>query len=451
MLALLMEAALRSLLLGLAVWLGLRIFRVHSPHLQMTAWTVVLVASLAMPMLMQGLTVRVPAGPPKLVKIVRVPRERVPDVLTSSYLPDVRAFSPSDVETGQASRPRIAPPARIDWRSAAGWWSLATALYLLVAGVMLFRLLFGLAVTWRLCRAAQPIREPWTAGTDVRVSGAVMMPVTFGSIILLPPDLTEWSVVKRQAALSHERSHISRGDFYVVLVAAANCCIFWFSPLSWWLVRSLTELAEVLSDDAAIEAVGDRASYAEILLDVASRVGRLPAVLPMARPHTVLMRIERILAANGLPTGIGWRRRASFAIALLPVVAICAVTIAPGGSPTRAVAQSVPAAGVDDPRGLDSYVGFYRADPNVLPDLVVTITREGGHLFEQRTGRLRLEVFPRNDGEFVYGMLDSRDSRIRFVQDGQGRTTGIVLYENGMDVSATRTDETETRRASEPF
>jgi hypothetical protein len=298
MLALLMEAALRSLLLGLAVWLALRVFRVRSLHLQMTAWIVVLAASLAMPALMRGLTVTVPAAAPPVVKVERVPHERAPDVLRSPYLPDEPAFSPPDVETGEALRPHIAPPARIDWRSAAGWWSLASGLYLLVAGVMLFRLLLGLAVTWRVCRAAQPVRESWTAGSDVRVSGDVAMPVTFGATILLPADLVEWSTVKRQAALSHERSHVSRGDFFVLLAAGLNRSLFWFSPLSWWLVRSLTELAEALSDDAAIEAVGDRASYAEILLDVASRVGRLPAAVPMARPHTVIRRIERILAAT---------------------------------------------------------------------------------------------------------------------------------------------------------
>jgi hypothetical protein len=151
---------------------------------------------------------------------------------------------------------------------------------------------------------------------------------TFGATILLPADFAQWSVVKRRAAMSHERSHVARGDFYVLLVAGLNRCLFWFSPLSWWLVRSLTELAEVLSDDAAIEAVGDHASYAEILLDVASHVGRLP----MARPHTVRLRIERILAATGLPVPIGWRKRASFAAALVPLVAMCTVTIAPGGN-----------------------------------------------------------------------------------------------------------------------
>jgi hypothetical protein len=370
-------------------------------------------------------------------------------VLTSPYLqPDVPAFLPSAVEQdAAAAAPRVVPPARADGWNVADWWNIATAVYLLVTGVILFRLLLGLVLTWRLCRGAQPIREPWTAGTDVRVSSAITMPVTFGATILLPADFTAWNVVKRQAALSHERSHISRGDFYVVLAAGVNRCIFWFSPLSWWLLRSLTELAEALSDDAAIEAVGDRTSYAEILLDVASNVRRLPAALLMARPHTVRLRIERILAATGLPTRAGWRRRASFATALLPVVAICAMTIAPGGSSTQAVAQGAPAA-TSDPQGLDRYVGFYRADPDILPDLVLTITREGDHLFEQRTGFPRLEFLPQNDHTF-FNAFD--DSGITFVQDAQGGTTGLVLRQQGMDVSAMRTDETEARRAADVF
>jgi hypothetical protein len=205
---------------------------------------------------------------------------------------------------------------------------------------MLFRLLLGLVLTSRLRHAAQPVREPWTAGSDVRVSSGITMPVTFCATILLPADFAAWSALKRGAAMSHERSHVVRGDFYVLLVARLNRCLFWFSPLSWWLARSLTELAEVLSDDAAIEAIGDRASYAEILLDVASHVGRPPAALPMARPHTVRLRIERILAAAGLPARIGWRKRASFAAALVPVVAICTVTIAPGGNAAQKDGQA---------------------------------------------------------------------------------------------------------------
>jgi hypothetical protein len=119
MLALLMEAALRSLLLGLAVWLGLRVFRVRSPHFQMTAWIVALAASLAMPVLMRGnLTLTLPAATPALIKIERLPPERMFDVLTSPHLQsDVPAFLPPAAEQhAAASSPHIALPARIDWR-----------------------------------------------------------------------------------------------------------------------------------------------------------------------------------------------------------------------------------------------------------------------------------------------------------------------------------------------
>jgi hypothetical protein len=53
MLALLLESALRSLALALAVWLALRVLRVRNPSVRMTAWTVVLNTSLVMPLLTQ--------------------------------------------------------------------------------------------------------------------------------------------------------------------------------------------------------------------------------------------------------------------------------------------------------------------------------------------------------------------------------------------------------------
>jgi hypothetical protein len=59
----------------------------------------VLAASLAMPVLMRGLTVTVPAAVPQLVKI-----EGVPNVLASLYLqPAAPAFSLQVAESGPAA------------------------------------------------------------------------------------------------------------------------------------------------------------------------------------------------------------------------------------------------------------------------------------------------------------------------------------------------------------
>ena len=63
MLAILAESALRSLLLGGIVWVGLNLLRVRNPHVQMTSWLMVLMASLSMPLLMHWATITVTLDP----------------------------------------------------------------------------------------------------------------------------------------------------------------------------------------------------------------------------------------------------------------------------------------------------------------------------------------------------------------------------------------------------
>ena len=59
MIATLAEAALRSFVLGGVVWFGLHVFRVRNPRVHMTAWVVVLLASLAMPFVMHWPTLTI--------------------------------------------------------------------------------------------------------------------------------------------------------------------------------------------------------------------------------------------------------------------------------------------------------------------------------------------------------------------------------------------------------
>src|SRR5262249_57662069 len=71
MLELLVEAALRSIVLGAVAGLGLMLARTRNLQVQMTAWTVVLLVSLAMPALTPWMKVTIPAyeHATRLVKI----------------------------------------------------------------------------------------------------------------------------------------------------------------------------------------------------------------------------------------------------------------------------------------------------------------------------------------------------------------------------------------------
>jgi beta-lactamase regulating signal transducer with metallopeptidase domain len=327
----LLEAALRSLALGVAVWLALRFLRIERPQIRMTAWTVVLIASLAMPLLMHWATVSVP---------IRAPATSVGAIAPAT--PAAPAVRPPAPATQLQSESTSAPPAAVDPSAAAQlrqssaasrapvltahWQALAIGIYLAVGGVLLLRLAIGLALTSRLLRRSRRLDAEWAAGSDVRVCAPIATPVTFGSTILLPTQCLDWSAMKRGAVLAHERSHVARADFHVLLLATLHRAIFWFSPFSWWLLKELAETAELVSDDAAIESLGDRRGYAEILLDVADSAREISVGVAMARTRSVVRRVEHILAASVPPPRLGARKRIAALASLAPLVAMVSVS-----------------------------------------------------------------------------------------------------------------------------
>jgi hypothetical protein len=476
-LALLAESALRSLLLGAAVWLVLRCLRVRNPQAHMTAWTVVLIASLLMPVLMRSLSVPLPSTPSRLTHVIwaaapmradaaaswqEAPAswpEATPPAAPPESGPSLKSTAPPAPAAGLRAG-EVAPMASSGRPLAIEWPRLAADVYLAVVGVLGLRLLIGLLLTARLVRSARPIADGWAAGLDVRTSKSVNVPVTFGSTILLPLTYVDWSPAKRRAVLLHEASHVGRGDFYVLSLAALHRAIFWFNPLSWWLVARLSELAEIISDDAAIAVLDDRPRYAEILLEVARSAKGVAAGLSMARPATVRQRVERLLVTTDVAAHLGSRQRLLIAAALIPLIAMSAVSVRGAPAPARPIgvtyASSEPftVAGVEgnralpDTKLLDAYVGYYAADPSVFPDLVFTITREGQHLFAQSTGFSKLELFAESDHTFFCGMVDAQ---LTFSPPSRGRAGALVLHQDGRDVEATRVDATAAKRAWDLF
>ena len=233
--------------LGGVVWAGLNLIRVRNPHVHMTCWAMVPLAPLhaAVDALGDGDRHRERAAGAggRTFLACRQPVEQPVAGAAAGHAPGC---------AGHARR-RPRPPS-----PPLNWLALATIVYALVAGLLLSRLAVGLYLTWRLARAAKPMREPWTADWSVRVSSVIAGPVTFGSTILLPPQCFDWDVRKRQAVLAHEGAHVANRDFYLLLLASFNRSGLWFSPFAWWHLTRLAELAEIISDATALEVVEDR-------------------------------------------------------------------------------------------------------------------------------------------------------------------------------------------------
>jgi serine-type D-Ala-D-Ala carboxypeptidase/endopeptidase len=79
----------------------------------------------------------------------------------------------------------------------------------------------------------------------------------------------------------------------------------------------------------------------------------------------------------------------------------------------------------------DGYVGRYELAPN----FILTVTRDGDHLFLQATGQPKFEIFAESDRDFFLKVVDAQ---ITFQIDDSGRATGLILHQNGAHRPAKR-------------
>lgn len=445
MLEVVIRAALCTLLLAFLIQLCLWALRVRHPQLLLATWTAVLVASMAMPAMQRMMPSVVSAPLSRSISMAGSTASSMTRAVTGATNPSSaspRAASPA-IATSKAKAPRVVKPGR-----SFRWSEWLTAAYVVVASVLLFRLLLGLALSWRLLRAACPLDADWAIRSElrtsikIRTSTWVSAPVTVGATVLLPAECANWDARQCQAVFAHEAAHVARGDFYIQLLSQLNRALFWFSPLPWWLHRRLAALAELASDDAAIEALGDRAGYAAILLDVA-RLARTPSLgVAMARPATVSLRIERILTERNAPRRVS-RSRQFLIAAAVALPATCAAALFADAAPQDAVAeQQAPHTRIAiDPKLLDAYVGFYL--DSVTGSLMI-VTREDDHLLTRRAGNQPVPEYPYTDHDFF---LTAGAQQNSFFTDASGAAVRVVHHQRGRD----ETLERITAEAAQPI
>jgi beta-lactamase regulating signal transducer with metallopeptidase domain len=360
MTAIILEAALRGLALAAVVGLALSLLRVRNVPARKAAWTLVLLAAFAMPLLMRAIPPRIGwvlpirfaqkaapiAATPKphpavaqrvLAEPIILPRatarasttplsaaaDRGPAAAAPLSLDLSLAPSAAPTESAQVAQPATTPQRWFHLPSAALFlvWT-----YLAVAAVLLLRLAFGLFVALRLWMTADLVSPLVAPEPNVRASSRIASPVTIGSGIVLPADYMHWNARKLRMVMAHERSHVHQFDFYLQLLAGLYAALFWFSPLGWWLRRTLSALGEAIGDRAGIDAATSRTGYASLVLEFAALPHKLLPGVAMARSTNLARRVDSMLNENLFRTLFSEGRRRAMASLFVIPAALFAVT-----------------------------------------------------------------------------------------------------------------------------
>jgi len=98
-----------------------------------------------------------------------------------------------------------------------------------------------------------------------------------------------------------------------------------------------------------------------------------------------------------------------------------------GPRPARQVNPNV------SPAALDALVGRYDYGMAVM-----TVTKEGRHLYAQLSGQARYEIFPTSDTDFFWKVTDAQ---VTFVKDKQGKVIKAVHHQGGQTLNAPRVED----------
>jgi beta-lactamase regulating signal transducer with metallopeptidase domain len=371
-------------------WLAARLLGRRSAAARHLAWTLAIVAALA-----------VPAASPFLPALGVPLPERVlarglagadlalpPGIAESEGSPEDAPFAPGSVVVARPE-PALAPTS--DGRSlqaagvaataasAAGstagptrprtpgreidWAGVAVALWLTGAVLLLLRSAAGRVARRAVLRDAVPAPAAWLAlvdgapeGLRVRrrlrllVSPRAPVPMTWSvlrPVVVLPAEARSWTLPRLRDAVHHELAHVRRLDVLAQSAAELLSALAWIDPLAWVARRALCREAEHACDDAILTAGTRPSLYAGHLLEAARglrrRDGRVPATaVAMARTSSLSERIGAVLDERRSRGAVPGRHAVLWALAAL-AVSVPLAAPAPPAPPAAPAAPAPPA------------------------------------------------------------------------------------------------------------
>jgi len=357
-------------------------------------WVVTILASLALPTVIASVSIQIPSlVTPTVTRKIAALRE-----MTAVHVAPMTWVRERTVNS--AAAPSLNRAVRRCW-------------LMMSAALFLALVLNGAYASWR--------KRQWGMG---KIAGAAVYiapdagPAVVGLLrprIVVPSWLTETTQSHQAMVMAHEQAHLAGRDSQVLTVALFLLVLMpWNLPL-WWQLHRLRYAIEVDCDARVLERGLDIRKYGETLIHVSERpVAYVGSVAAMAESRSFLE--ERISLMVTDPVRWGSLATVVFAGLALALFAFAAEVTPPNvGSASDSWRQ---AASVVPDDVLNRYVGFYV----LAGHIVLTVSREGSHLFAQQRNLPREEIFADSETKFWTKL----GQQFTVVLDEQGAVTGIA-------------------------
>ena len=185
-------------------------------------------------------------------------------------------------------------------------------LYVLGAGVCLFRCVFGLVTLRRLYRHS-PRRHQW--GFTVVTLNRHVSPFTFFNVLFIGKDHIQDA--ERETMLSHERVH--RDQYHSVdnIFLEAVAVMFWFNPVVWLFRRDIKAEHEYYADEQVLAHGVSAEDYQYMLFRARTGID-IEVGNYLSNKTSLIQRFTMMTKTRTNPTSSYWR--VSLYIALMSVI-----------------------------------------------------------------------------------------------------------------------------------
>ncbi len=261
----------QGLLIASALAGALLLIGPRRPELRYTACCVALASTLTA---LAGTVIWLGSGTPPAASPSSVAAG--PAVVLSAPVAEIASLG-VNVSATRIARLRSATEAALPWLTA-GW----------LAGVLMLsaRWLGGFRQAHRLTRVGvEAPPEDWRSRFEalcgrLRLERAVRLlatsrlevPAVVGwlrPVVLVPVScFTGLPAAELEALLAHELAHVRRNDYLANLLAALVEILFFFHPAVRWMAARTRQEREHCCDDLAVDACGDRLTYARALAGI---------------------------------------------------------------------------------------------------------------------------------------------------------------------------------------